>query len=58
LETRIAIEEMLRRIPRFELAGDSTPVWQNGTISGMDSVEILFEPGVRENQQAPALALT
>ncbi len=47
LETRIAIEELLRRIPRFELAPDTPAVWQNGTISGMDSVEVVFEPGKR-----------
>ncbi|HEY1972235.1 MAG TPA: cytochrome P450 [Pseudonocardia sp.] len=57
LETRVAIEELLRRIPRFELAPGSAPVWQNGTISGMDSVELLFEPGVREHQGASRLAL-
>ena len=58
LETRIAIEELLRRIPRFDLAPGSDAVWQNGTISGMDSVEIVFSPGVRENQGAKNLALT
>jgi hypothetical protein len=36
----------------------SKPIWQNGTISVMDSVQILFEPGVREVQQSPTLALT
>jgi cytochrome P450 len=58
LETRVTINELLRRIPQFELARDSKPIWQNGTISGMDSVQILFEPGVREVQQARTLALT
>ena len=57
LETRIAIEELLRRIPRYELAPGTEPVWQNGTISGMDSVQVVFEPGVRENQTLPSLAL-
>jgi hypothetical protein len=58
VETKVTIEELLRRIPRFDLAADSQPVWLNGTISGMDSVEILFEPGVRELQRPPAFALT
>jgi cytochrome P450 len=57
LETRIAIEELLRRIPRFELAAGAPAVWQNGTISGMDSVELVFEPGIRENQGTAKLAL-
>lgn len=45
LEMRIVIEELLRRLPEFELAPGKAPRWHHGQVSGMGEVPIVFPPG-------------
>lgn len=54
LEARITIEELLRRIPEFELdRGDSTS-WAQGTVAGFNRVPVVFESADREAALAPS----
>lgn len=45
VEARVALEEMLRRIPEFELDPTQETSWMQGQTCGLDSVPIVFPPG-------------
>lgn len=48
MEARVAMTELLRRIPDFELDPDDNTSWLHGHISGMQRVPIVFESGEAE----------
>jgi len=43
MELRVAIEEFLRRIPDFRLAGDNAVDWKSGPIRGPRRLELVFD---------------
>ncbi|HEX4109956.1 MAG TPA: cytochrome P450 [Solirubrobacteraceae bacterium] len=45
LEIRIVLEELLRRVPDFELASGKPPLWDQGQVAGMGYVPIVFPKG-------------
>jgi hypothetical protein len=45
IEARVAIEELLRRIPEYELDGERETEWLLGQVGGMQSVPVVFPPG-------------
>lgn len=49
VEARVAITELLRRIPEFDLDPEKKSTWTMGQVSGMQSVPIVFPPGKRES---------
>lgn len=49
LELRVAFEELHRRIPSFQLADGVTPKEHLGLTWGVENVQLVFEPGKREN---------
>jgi len=56
IEARVAMEELLRRLPEFELDPGSDRSWLLGQVGGMQSVPIVFPPGGAEAEadQVPA----
>jgi cytochrome P450 len=58
LEIKIVLEELLARVPDFDLAPGKRPVWGQGQVAGMESVHIVFPPGgghwPRAHGEAPA----
>lgn len=51
VEMRVALEELLRRIPEFELDHDRRHRWVQGQVAGIDSVPIVFPAGGREARE-------
>lgn len=49
VELCILLEELLRRIPDFELDNDETVEWSGGQVQGATRVPIKFTPGKRES---------
>jgi hypothetical protein len=49
VDVRVAMPELVRRIPEFELDPLRPPAWKQGQTSGMTSVPITFAPGEAEN---------
>ncbi|MGY0541487.1 cytochrome P450 [Nocardioides sp. YJ-D4] len=47
VEARVAITELLRRLPEFELDPTKKSEWLMGQVSGMQSVPIVFPRGAR-----------
>jgi cytochrome P450 len=47
VEARVAITELLKRLPEFELDPTKKPEWLMGQVSGMQSVPIVFPKGKR-----------
>lgn len=47
LEARIVFEELLSRIPEFELDPTKPSVWQQGQVAGMGEVHLVFPSGGR-----------
>lgn len=45
LELKITFEELLKRIPEFELKAGTTPTHETGQLRTMTSVQITFPPG-------------
>ncbi|MFT4561610.1 MAG: cytochrome P450 [Gammaproteobacteria bacterium] len=45
VELRVAIQELLRRIPTFALDPERKPGWECGQVSGMNDVPIVFPRG-------------
>jgi cytochrome P450 len=45
VETRIMLEEFLKRIPEFELDPERKPRWVGGQVGAMVEVPIVFPPG-------------
>jgi cytochrome P450 len=45
VEARVAMEELLRRIPEFELDGEAKTSWLLGQVGGMQSVPVVFPAG-------------
>jgi cytochrome P450 len=45
VESRLVVEEMLRRIPEFWLDPDDAPTWHGGQVHGMERVPIVFPTG-------------
>jgi cytochrome P450 len=45
--TRVIIEEVLRRMPDYELDQSREPVWRCAQISGFESVPVAFSPAGR-----------
>lgn len=58
LEIQIVLEELLKRVPDFELARGKWPVWAQGQVSGFEYVPIEFPrgggPWVRDDGQEVA----
>jgi cytochrome P450 len=54
IEARVAAEQLLRRIPEFELDPDGETAWLRGQVSGMEHVPIVFAPGEPEAQAGEA----
>jgi hypothetical protein len=58
LEIKMVLEELLARMPDFELAPGRSPVWGQGQVAGMESVPIVFPRGggrwPRESQPVAA----
>ena len=48
IELRVLLEELLRRIPDFELQQDAEVEWSKGQVQGVVKVPIRFTPGPRE----------
>ena len=48
LEMQVLLEELLRRIPDFELADGAEVEWSKGQVQGVVKVPIRFTPGPRE----------
>jgi cytochrome P450 len=58
VDLRVAIQELLRRIPTFALDPECKPCWECGQVSGMNEVPIVFPRGGGLNAYwTPALAL-
>lgn len=49
VETEVAINEFLRRIPEFELASDDTTEWTKGQVCGFHKVPVVFPAGEPES---------
>ncbi|HEX4108959.1 MAG TPA: cytochrome P450 [Solirubrobacteraceae bacterium] len=47
LELRLTFEELLRRIPDFEVKAGTGPVYETGQLRTMTSLELVFPPGAR-----------
>ncbi len=45
IESRLIVEELLRRIPDFWLDPERKPKWHGGQVHGMEEVPIVFPPG-------------
>ncbi|HLW69653.1 MAG TPA: cytochrome P450 [Candidatus Binataceae bacterium] len=45
VESKIVLEEFLKRIPEFELDRSQPSEWAAGQVAGMGTVPIVFEPG-------------
>jgi cytochrome P450 len=45
LEVRVALEEILRRIPEFELDHRHEISWKHGQVFGIDEVQVVYPPG-------------
>ncbi|GEL26874.1 cytochrome P450 [Pseudonocardia sulfidoxydans NBRC 16205] len=45
VEATVVVEELLRRIPDFELDLSQEPIWINGQTGGFDEVHVKFPPG-------------
>jgi cytochrome P450 len=45
VETRVIMEELLRRIPDFALDPEDAPRWHGGVVNGMEYVPVVFPPG-------------
>jgi cytochrome P450 len=43
MELRVALEEWLRRMPRFRLADPDAVTWSQGTVRGPRYVPVAFE---------------
>lgn len=52
LELRIATEEVLRRIPDFEVLPGSVPSYETGQLRTMTALDLSFKPGMREGARA------
>lgn len=49
LQARVALEEILRRMPDFSLPDGYTPVYSNSSVArNMDELKLVFTPGSRE----------
>jgi len=48
LEMQVLLEELLRRIPDFELADGAEVEWSKGQVQGVVKVPIRFTPGPRQ----------
>lgn len=48
LELRVATEELLRRIPDFQVTPGSTPAYETGQLRTMTALNLSFQPGQRE----------
>lgn len=48
IELRVLLDELLRRIPEFELAEGAEVEWSKGQVQGVVKVPIRFPPGKRE----------
>lgn len=49
VELRVLLQELLRRIPEFELQENAEVEWSKGQVQGVVKVPIRFPPGPREN---------
>ena len=47
LELCVATEELLRRIPEFEVTPGSVPAYETGQLRTMTALELTFQPGKR-----------
>lgn len=45
VEGKVVINEVLKRIPEFELDSNDTTGWTMGQVSGFNKVPLVFEPG-------------
>jgi cytochrome P450 len=45
IELKVALEELLRRIPDFRLDPDHTPSYHHGQVRGIEELHLLFTPG-------------
>ena len=48
VELRVLLDELLRRLPDFELAEGADVAWSKGQVLGVVKVPIRFAPGRRE----------
>jgi cytochrome P450 len=51
IELRVMLDELLRRIPDFELQPGATAEWSKGQVQGVVRVPIQFPPGQRESAE-------
>jgi cytochrome P450 len=58
IEARVAMEELLRRIPEFEPDPRGDTSWLLGQVGGMQQVPVVFPPGGAEGQDSRDRAVT
>jgi cytochrome P450 len=58
IEARVAMEELLRRIPEFELDPDRETSWLLGQVGGMQCVPVVFPPGGVQAEAGQGAAVT
>jgi cytochrome P450 len=58
IEARVAMEELLRRIPEFELDPDRETSWLLGQVGGMQCVPVVFPPGGVQAKAGQGAAVT
>ena len=51
IELRVMLDELLRRLPDFELQDDAEAEWSKGQVQGVVRVPIQFPPGKRESAE-------
>jgi cytochrome P450 len=58
IELRVLLDELLRRIPDFELQPGAEAEWSKGQVQGVVKVPIQFAPGKRESAERLETAQT
>ena len=51
IEMRVLLDELLRRLPDFELQAGAEAEWSKGQVQGVVQVPITFPPGKRESAE-------
>ncbi len=54
IEAKIAMEELLRRVPEFELDQARPTSWMLGQVGGIETLPVVFEPGGSGAAAAPS----